>query len=83
MWRRKLRGRQSQPVDRKISSEDMKKTACGDYTERCDDVAIVSRDERTVVIKEKSLEHNTRRSDILSKQGIKRSSVVDIKNDEK
>lgn len=45
----------------------MKKIVCGDYIERCDDVVIVLRDERIVVIKEKSFEYNIRRSDILSK----------------
>ncbi|XP_024011908.1 uncharacterized protein LOC18017250 isoform X2 [Eutrema salsugineum] len=51
------------PEEKKISSEDMEKTVCVDNTERCDDLVIVSRDESTVVIEEKSPEQITRRSD--------------------
>ncbi|KAF8099890.1 hypothetical protein N665_0236s0050 [Sinapis alba] len=71
------------PEERKISSEDMEKTVCRDNTERCDDLLIVSRGERSLVIEEKSLEESTRRSDSLSKQIRKRSSVVEVRNDEK
>ncbi|CAH2069699.1 unnamed protein product [Thlaspi arvense] len=72
------------PEERKISSKDnMEKTVCKDNTERCDDIVIVPRGERTVVIEEKRLEQSTRRSDSLSKQRRKRSSVVEVKDVEK
>ncbi|XP_056862593.1 uncharacterized protein LOC130494446 isoform X2 [Raphanus sativus] len=69
--------------ERKITSDDMEKTVCRDNTERCDDLVILSREERPLVIEEKSLEESTRRSDSLSKQRLKRSSVVEVRNDEK
>ncbi|VVB16244.1 unnamed protein product [Arabis nemorensis] len=88
------------PEERKISFEDMEKSVCIDKTERCDDlVPIVSRDEKSVVIEDKSLEQNTRersivtedksleqsttRSDSLSKQPGQRTSVVEVRDDEK
>lgn len=67
------------PKERKISSEGMEKTVSRDKTVTCDHLVTVSREERTLVIEEKS----TRRSDSLSKQRIKRSSVVEVSNDEK
>ncbi|KAH0932103.1 hypothetical protein HID58_009220 [Brassica napus] len=71
------------PKERKISSEDMEKTVCRDKTERCDDLVTASREERPLIIEEKSLEESTRRSDSLSKQRRRRSSVVEVRNDEK
>lgn len=62
------------PKERKISS---------DTTEICDHIVTVSREERPLVIEHKSPEESTRRSDSLSKQRIKRSSVVEVSNDEK
>lgn len=65
------------PEERKISSsEDMEKSECRDNKERCDDLVKISRDERTVVVDEKSLEQSSRRSDSLS-------LVVEVKDDEK
>lgn len=62
------------PKERKISS---------DTTEICDHIVTVSREERPLVIEHKSPEESTIRSDSLSKQRIKRSSVVEVRNDEK
>ncbi|CAN7114885.1 unnamed protein product, partial [Brassica rapa subsp. narinosa] len=62
------------PKERKISS---------DTTEICDHIVTVSREERPLVIEHKSPEESTIRSDSLSKQRIKRSSVVEVSNDEK
>ncbi|CAA7062485.1 unnamed protein product [Microthlaspi erraticum] len=68
---------QSKPEERKISfSEDMEKSVYRDNKERSDDLVTVSRDERKVVVEEKSLEQSTRRSDSLS-------LVVEVKDDEK
>uniref|UniRef100_A0A1J3HHM6 Uncharacterized protein n=2 Tax=Noccaea caerulescens TaxID=107243 RepID=A0A1J3HHM6_NOCCA len=65
------------PEEIKISfSEDMEKSECRDNKERCGDLVIVSRDERTVVVDEKSLKQSSRRSDSLS-------LVVEVKDDEK
>ncbi|KAG7534518.1 Zinc finger SWIM-type [Arabidopsis thaliana x Arabidopsis arenosa] len=70
------------PEESKITSfENMEKSVCRDNTDRGDDLVIVSRDERTVVIEEKSLEQSTRRSDLLSTQ--RRSSVVEVRDVEK
>ncbi|XP_019087221.1 PREDICTED: uncharacterized protein LOC104726229 isoform X2 [Camelina sativa] len=63
------------PEERKISFKDMEKPICIEDTERCDDLVIVSRNERTIVIEEKS--------DSLSKLRRKRSSVVEVRDDEK
>ncbi|CAN7006141.1 unnamed protein product [Brassica rapa subsp. trilocularis] len=52
-------------------------------TEICDHIVTVSREERPLVIEHKSPEESTIRSDSLSKQRIKRSSVVEVRNDEK
>ncbi|KAL0843702.1 hypothetical protein Bca101_016948 [Brassica carinata] len=71
------------PKERKISSEGMEKTVSRDKTVTCDPLVTVSREKRTLVIEEKSIEESTRRSDLLSKQSIKRSSVVEVSNDEK
>lgn len=71
------------PKERKISSEDMEKTVCRNTTETCDHLVTVSREERPLVIEDKSLEESTIRSDSLSKQIRKRSSVVEVRNDEK
>ncbi|XP_013622764.1 uncharacterized protein LOC111204355 [Brassica napus] len=62
------------PKERKISS---------DTTEICDHIVTVSREKRPLVIEHKSPEESARRSDSLSKQRIKRSSVVEVSNDEK
>ncbi|KAF2613789.1 hypothetical protein F2Q70_00007903, partial [Brassica cretica] len=62
------------PKERKISS---------DTTEICDHIVTVSREERPLVLEHKSPEESTLRSDSLSKQRIKRSSVVEVSNDEK
>ncbi|KAG7606345.1 hypothetical protein AtNW77_Chr5g0142581 [Arabidopsis thaliana] len=64
-----------------ISFNNMEKSVCSDNTDRCDDLVIVSRDERTMDIEDKSLEHSTRRSDLLSTQ--RRSLVVEVRDDEK
>lgn len=69
--------------ERKIISEGMEKRVSRDASETCDDLVTVSREERPLVIEEKSLEESTRRSDSLSKQRIKRNSVVEVRNDEK
>lgn len=71
------------PEEREKSFEDKEKSMCRDNTERCEDLETVSRDERTVVIEEKSDEQSTRRSDSLSKQRRKRSSVVRVRDNEK
>lgn len=71
------------PEERKISFKDMEKSMCREDTKRCDDLVIVSRDEGTIVTEEKSLEQSNRRSDSLSKQRRKRSSVVEVRDDEK
>ncbi|KAL1217417.1 hypothetical protein V5N11_004595 [Cardamine amara subsp. amara] len=71
------------PEERKKFFEDMDKSVCRDNTERFEDLVTVSRDESTVVIEEKSVEQSTRRSDSLCKQTRKRSSVVQVKDDEK
>ncbi|CAL9243877.1 unnamed protein product [Arabidopsis halleri] len=66
----------------KITSfENMEKSVCRDNTDRCDDLVIFSGDERSIVIEEKRLEHNTRRSDLLRTR--RRSSVVEVRDDEK
>ncbi|CAE6244309.1 unnamed protein product [Arabidopsis arenosa] len=70
------------PEESKITSfENMEKSVCRDKTDRCDDIEIVSGDERSIVIEEKSLEQSTRRSDLLSTQ--RRSSVVEVRDVEK
>lgn len=67
-----------------MSFEDVEKSVCSDKAERCDElVPIISRDERTIVTEDKSLEQSTRRSDSLSKQPQKRSSMVELRDDEK
>ncbi|XP_010451535.1 PREDICTED: uncharacterized protein LOC104733665 isoform X2 [Camelina sativa] len=63
------------PEERKISFKDMEKSMSKEDTERCDALVIVSRDERTVVIEEKS--------DSISKQRRKRISVVEVRDGEK
>ncbi|XP_023633571.1 uncharacterized protein LOC17876096 isoform X2 [Capsella rubella] len=72
------------PEEKKIGLRDMEKPVCREDTERCNDLFIVSRDERKVIMEEKSLEQSKRRSDSLSKQMRKRSSVVEeVRDDEK
>ncbi|XP_010483168.1 PREDICTED: uncharacterized protein LOC104761749 isoform X2 [Camelina sativa] len=62
------------PEERKISFKDMEKPMSIEDTQRCDDLVIVSKDERAVV---------TEKSDSLSKQRRKRSSVVEVRDGEK
>lgn len=70
------------PEERKIISfENMEMSVCRDKRDRCDDLVIVSGDERSIVIEEKSLEQSIRRSEFLSTQ--RRSSVVKGRDDEK
>lgn len=69
------------PEERKISFEEMEKSVCIEKTERCHNlVPTVSRDEKSVG---KSLEQSTTRSDSLSKQPGQRTSVLEVRDDEK
>ncbi|CAH8377159.1 unnamed protein product [Eruca vesicaria subsp. sativa] len=75
----KSQGESCKDVEEKTKVQSQPGSSMNIKTERCDDLVTVSREERTLVIEEKS----TRRSDSLSKQRRRRSSVVEVRNDEK